>query len=253
MRNFFEPTAAPSWLRQVLSSIRAALGDVWPVPLRLKDYATADLPVAADFVQGLAWNATVSRVTYSDGSAWSQLQPYDATLAALAALDAAAGMLVQTGADTFTKRTLTGTANQIAVANGDGVSGAPTISLPSAITAPGTVTATGYIATTKSASVSDVEYRVGNDANTGIYSGGAEQVNFAINGAQSYDMAAASHTWRTSGTIRLALSATVLDMVGQMRCDSLRIDVTPTAETPVPTHTVPISLNGTVYRIPCVI
>src|SRR4051812_7093205 len=59
MRNFFEPAAAaPPWLRQVLSSIRAALGDIWPAPLRLKDYATADLPAAADFAQGLAWDST---------------------------------------------------------------------------------------------------------------------------------------------------------------------------------------------------
>src|SRR6185295_10852503 len=96
MRNFFEPaTASPSWLRQVLSSIRAALGDIWPAPLRLKDYAAADLPAAADFAQGLAWNATVSRVTYSDGSAWAQLQAYDLGLGNLAAFNTN-GILCQT-------------------------------------------------------------------------------------------------------------------------------------------------------------
>src|SRR3954447_21108608 len=73
MRNFFEPTASPSWLRQVLSSIRAALGDIWPAPLRLKDYATADLPAAADFAQGLAWDSTNQTVTCSTGSAWVPL------------------------------------------------------------------------------------------------------------------------------------------------------------------------------------
>jgi hypothetical protein len=73
MRNFFEPTAAPSWLKQVLNSLRAALGDTWPFPLRLKDYATADLPAAADFRQGLVWDSTSQTVKCSTGAAWASL------------------------------------------------------------------------------------------------------------------------------------------------------------------------------------
>lgn len=57
----------------------------------------------------------------------------DADLQAIAALTSA-GVLVRTADDTWSLRTVTGTANEISVTDGDGVSGNPTVSLPSALT-----------------------------------------------------------------------------------------------------------------------
>ncbi|HYE86449.1 MAG TPA: hypothetical protein VEA16_08850 [Vicinamibacterales bacterium] len=55
------------------------------------------------------------------------------------------GLVVRTGDGTATTRAITGTANEITVGNGDGVSGAPTLSLPAALTFTGkTITGGTY-------------------------------------------------------------------------------------------------------------
>lgn len=61
-------------------------------------------------------------------------QPLDSTLTSLAAYNTN-GILVQTAADTFTGRTVTGTASNISVTNGNGVAGNPTLDLVNAGTA----------------------------------------------------------------------------------------------------------------------
>lgn len=79
-------------------------------------------------------DATVGAILTTIGG-----QPLDATLTALAAYNTN-GLITQTAADTFTGRTITGTANQIAVANGDGVAANPTLSLPADVIIPTVIT-----------------------------------------------------------------------------------------------------------------
>lgn len=138
MRRYAEPAGGPTvpgWLKPLLSSIRDALKDEFDWPLKLWKRATADLPTpgVAENEGAILYDSTANRPTYSDGASWIGLQAYDATLAALAAYNTN-GLVTQTAADTFTGRAIAGTANEITVANGDGVAGNPTISVPTAIT-----------------------------------------------------------------------------------------------------------------------
>lgn len=69
----------------------------------------------------------VSGVTSSIQTQLNNKQPLDATLTSLAAYNTN-GILVQTAADTFTGRTITGSAS-VSVTNGDGVAGNPTLAV----------------------------------------------------------------------------------------------------------------------------
>lgn len=73
-------------------------------------------------------------------------QTLDSTLTALAAYNTN-GLLTQTAADTFTGRTITGTADKITVSDGDGVSGNPTITVAATYAGQTSITNLGTIAT----------------------------------------------------------------------------------------------------------
>jgi hypothetical protein len=81
-----------------------------------------------------------------------------------AQITGATGMLARTGTNTFSARTITGTANQITVSNGDGVSGAPTISIATDPTLTGNATVSGNL----TVSGTGTHTFAGNVASTGI-------------------------------------------------------------------------------------
>lgn len=83
-------------------------------------------------------------------------QTLDATLTALAAYNTN-GILTQTAADTFTGRTITGTANEITLTNGDGVSGNPTVSIPSSVTFTGKTITGGTYASVAQMTVDNID------------------------------------------------------------------------------------------------
>lgn len=105
---------------------------------------------------GLRYNSTISAVEYWNGSAWVQLvndtftdatfilQVPDASLPNAQALSALASGLVSVTTTTgvLASRILTGTANQIDIANGD-CSNTPTFSLSATMDLPGTFTIQG--------------------------------------------------------------------------------------------------------------
>ena len=85
-------------------------------------------------------DAAAGRSTLGLGSAATQsisaFAASDLDLAAIAALTGT-GFAVRTAADTWNTRTITGVANEISIAAGDGVSGNPSVGLPAAITLTG--------------------------------------------------------------------------------------------------------------------
>jgi hypothetical protein len=126
-------------------------------------------------------------------------QPLDATLTALAAYNTN-GLLTQTAADTFAGRTITGTANEITVADGNGVSANPTLSLPSALTFTGKTITGGSVTPAATPTTTAVGY-LGSPINT---QDATYTTVMSDAGKTIYHTSASTHTWTIDSNANVA-------------------------------------------------
>ena len=133
----------------IVNSMVSASAAIDLTKLAATTAARALVSDASGYIVASATTATeIGYLTGLSGSVQTQIngkQPLDATLTALAALDASAGVLVQTASDTFTKRTITGTTDRISIANGSGAGGNPTIDIASTYIGQSSITTVGTI------------------------------------------------------------------------------------------------------------
>jgi hypothetical protein len=121
---------------------------------------------------------------------WAKYQSLQRVGRAIAAL--ANGFVVKTGDETFTSRTITGTANEITLTNGDGGSGNPTVSIPTNVTFTGkTITGGTYVTPTVSgqlilpsgsASIPSFSFTGETNLDTGIYRSAENTLGFTSAG-----------------------------------------------------------------------
>lgn len=166
--------------------------------INLTSSVTGALPIANGGTGGATAAAAKAALDLEVGV---DLQAFDADLTAIAGL-ATTGLVVRTGAGTATTRAVTGTAAEITVTDGDGVAGAPTISLPAAMTMTGkTLTNGTYVnATLTSPTISNITISSGSIA--GTHTGdGSGLTNLNASNLASGTITAARHGNLTGGNL----------------------------------------------------
>jgi hypothetical protein len=170
---------------------------------------------------GSAANAAAAKALL-DLEPGTDVQAYDAGLAALAAFNTN-GILVQTADNTFAGRTLTGTANEITVTNGDGVAGAPTLSLPAALTLTGKTVTGGSVTPAAAPSTTAIGY-LGSPVNT---QDAAYTTVMSDAGKTLYHTSGSTHTWTIDSNANVAYPiGTILTFINENGGGDVTIAIT---------------------------
>ena len=286
----FRPSDAPAWLAQVLASIERLFRDIMPAPFRLWRSASADLPSAADYGGALAWDETALLPTWSDGSGWVSPSLSTHAHAASATSFAPAGGIAAANVQAAIveldmEKAAASHAHAIAQVTGlqaaldakapkagpaftgsasfEAASFSGNVTLGDASTDSMTTHGTLTIRSPRSTSAPSIKLRQ-SDGTAGQMRG--NYLSFRDNadtehGFFGFGSLGADTFFVYNFLGKLSLSSApgtpveivAADVIGEMRCDSLRIDQAATAGTFPATHHLSISLNGTTYRIPCAI
>ena len=115
----------------------------------IKVDSSVDLTSFTPTIEATSYTANYLLQVNSDADGFSLVAPSNVSVSG--SLSGSTGIVAETSAGVYAARTITGTANQISVANGTGASANPTLSLPSdvditsSLTIGGNATASGYI------------------------------------------------------------------------------------------------------------
>ncbi|MBP9035001.1 MAG: hypothetical protein KBG29_13960, partial [Pseudomonadales bacterium] len=205
-----------------------------------------------------AWSTITTTPTTLAGYGITDAQGLDSDLTALAGLSTT-GLVARTGSGTAATRTITGTADQVTVTNGDGVSGNPTLSLPQSIA----TTSTPQFAQIGLGAAADDTYLLNlngalvHGTSTGVGIGTTAptaKLEVAYNGAASLRVGIHNNASNTTVQVLKSLTAVGYDATAQSTIGAVAFDyyndgVSPSWTGTLLTYDGP-QANGSAYGFP---